>query len=533
MSDWKVTREQLQEMNYQLQKADELVVWLVTTRTAQESKLFPVLPYMTMSYLDAYHRYPDLIREAYQYITPEQAGDRIREQTCKLSKLTLWCAYNFYLYGRLLLLNSGLIRPQDNLEDLWLMTDWYKRVSLSYHRQNPHITIREADGIAEELPERTLQVLEADAIAVSPESELQTAIKRFVPVLSQYTFLAHCECRIGLSNSGPYSLGGDGRLTMVTKDWLDLAENDFPWLDGVTEEIPYNNLTMSVVLKDVKSEVVDWASLYTTPEYFMDNVIGVGLYTSDFLSEGYIPVGMDNEKALTDTLNDLSDRVDRATRRLYRRIASMNWDQMVDAGNYVYAHSAADFMHMAGTYRQSDWEYVDERTERFRMLFNEEFSRSDYMEYWVGLTGRQQVRNEYHIHSITKGSGTNSPLIPYSVLNDHDYTRRVNPKGLGAVQGKTSLPPKTAKYTTTRGKLTQDEMNARARDFKPRTLQEPWVNYDDTWVQHHWDTEEAGQLYRWTQEKSRLLKARGAGLLRKDIDAIRKAAGEPTWSEFL
>jgi hypothetical protein len=155
------------------------------------------------------------------------------------------------------------------------------------------------------------------------------------------------------------------------------------------------------------------------------------------------------------------------------------------------------------------------------------------MEYWVGLTGRQQVRNEYHIHSITKGSGTNSPLIPYSVLNDHDYTRRVNPKGLGAVQGKTSLPPKTAKYTTTRGKLTQDEMNARARDFKPRTLQEPWVNYDDTWVQHHWDTEEAGQLYRWTQEKSRLLKARGAGLLRKDIDAIRKAAGEPTWSEFL
>jgi len=51
-------------------------------------------------------------------------------------------------------------------------------------------------------------------------------------------------------------------------------------------------------------------------------------------------------------------------------------------------------------------------------------------------------------------------------------------------------------------------------------------------VQHHWDTEEAGRLYRWTQENSRLLKDRGAGLLRKDIEAIRQAAGEPTWTEF-
>src|SRR4029078_2853644 len=141
-------------MNTLLQKCDELVVWLVTTPTGQESKLFPVLPYMTMSYLDAYYRYPDLLREGDQFITPEQVGDRMREKTCKLSKLTLWCMYNFYLYGRLLLLNSGLIRAQDNLEDLWLMTDWYKRISLSYHRQNPHLTIREADGIAEELSEK-------------------------------------------------------------------------------------------------------------------------------------------------------------------------------------------------------------------------------------------------------------------------------------------------------------------------------------------------------------------------------------------
>ena len=32
---------------------------------------------------------------------------------------------------------------------------------------------------------------------------------KLVAQLSQYAFLAHCECRIGLHNSGPYNFGND------------------------------------------------------------------------------------------------------------------------------------------------------------------------------------------------------------------------------------------------------------------------------------------------------------------------------------
>ena len=60
--------------------------------------------------------------------------------------------------------------------------------------------------------------------------------------------------------------------------------------------------------------------------------------------------------------------------------------------------------------------------------------------------------------------------IPYSVLADDEWTstRRADPR-----RGSTSLPAKTAPYTTTRGKLSQDECNdgAPAR-FTPSTLRD-------------------------------------------------------------
>jgi hypothetical protein len=38
-------------------------------------------------------------------------------------------------------------------------------------------------------------------------------------------------------------------------------------------------------------------------------------------------------------------------------------------------------------------------------------------------------------------------------------------------------------------------------------------------------------MYRYTQERSRLLNDQGSGLVRADIERIRREAGEPTWAE--
>ena len=115
---------------------------------------------------------------------------------------------------------------------------------------------------------------------------------------AQYGFLVSCESRISLLNTGPYKIA-DG-VEMIVRDFMDLAEGDFPWLDDVAADIPYNNLTVPMLVKDCHFYLVDdWGSFESEPEFRAENIIGVGLYTSDPLTDGHIPVGMDNRETLT------------------------------------------------------------------------------------------------------------------------------------------------------------------------------------------------------------------------------------------
>ena len=71
------------------------------------------------------------------------------------------------------------------------------------------------------------------------------------------------------------------------RDFVDLAEGDYPWLDGIASGVTHNNLTIPVILKDTHFNIVDdWGSFEAEPSYDHENVVAVGLYTSDFLSDG-------------------------------------------------------------------------------------------------------------------------------------------------------------------------------------------------------------------------------------------------------
>ena len=85
--------------------------------------------------------------------------------------------------------------------------------------------------------------------------------------------------------------------------------------------------------------------------------------------------------------------------------------------------------------------------------------------------------------------------------------------------GSTALAPKTALWTTTRGKLGIDEINTLARDHRPKIMDAPYRFLDDEWVKTHHRDERANELYRLTQAGSRTLEGRGAGLRRSDLPA--------------
>ncbi len=64
-----------------------------------------------------------------------------------------------------------------------------------------------------------------------------------------------------------------------------------------------------------------------------------------------------------------------ANNKLWRRIAGWTRDQMMDAGALTYFSIIKDLAHVAGVYDVNDWMMIDERAERFRPLFNDEYSR--------------------------------------------------------------------------------------------------------------------------------------------------------------
>lgn len=539
---WHITESQLNELNTLLQRTDDQMVYNMVTRTAQESKLFPIMPYIDLCMFDAYYRFPDIIREVSEHLSPEEFGHRSREGCTRLSKLTAWGILNFYLNGRALLIRYGLLRPQDNLEDLWTLVDWWLRFKRSYERNNAHVWTLDAGDVAPEHSERVLQVFEADAFACDRDERLRDAVARFIATGTQYSFLGHCESRVGLHNSGPYRLGDD--VLMHTRDFMNLSECGFSWLDDVAADVPYNNLTLVVITKRVAMEITDIASVYTDPESYQDRIVGVGLYTADHLSDRYEPVGMTSAGDLTSTLEDLSDVMTEATRGLYKRFAEMSFRQMTDAGMYTYVQAANPLAMMAGTYRQDDWEFVDERTERFRALFNEEYALDAYVDTFAQPQGYQAAQTDYYLHPIlyeiwrksgddrgpAPDAGRNAFLVPLHVVNDDDYPRRVNPNGLADCQGDSSLPPKGKGFATSQGYLSEDELNAAAREFSSPLFEDPWVHLDDQWVKYHWQSDEADALYRYVQHNSRLLAGAGAGITRDDIDRRREDVGERPWT---
>jgi hypothetical protein len=245
--------------------------------------------------------------------------------------------------------------------------------------------------------------------------------------------------------------------------------------------------------------------------------VGVGLYTSDCLSESYQPVGMGSREELTATFNDLAARAKEATARLWKRIAGWTRDQMMDAGAITYFAICKDIAHVAGCYDAEDWILVDERAERLRPLLNDEYANMSLWEILGPLTHPCQRTHDYALMQHANLPANTYSLIPYSILDNGDCTATCG----DLAPGLTYLPPKEDRYRTTQGVLTLAEYNRRVQAFTPR-INSPRFRYKcEAWLKYHHETPEAQELYRIEQETSRHLRDRGAGLCRADIEKLR------------
>ena len=143
-------------------------------------QLFP-LAYMLLSFFNAYYRYPTLLRKIEGRMSAEECGDRARGMGAKTTLLNMgWCMPGYYINGRELLINMGLVRPEDAIEDLIYVIDFWRRFQLAYHRNDGHVMTREFGHRSQIQPERQLQIFEADALPVVAGDPLHAAAIKFM-----------------------------------------------------------------------------------------------------------------------------------------------------------------------------------------------------------------------------------------------------------------------------------------------------------------------------------------------------------------
>jgi hypothetical protein len=478
----------LLEANNFVQKWADSFFFQCTTRTVQESKLFPVNPYITMSYYNAWYRYPELLRKVDAAMPAEEIGDRARQVGTYVNTISMGVGPQFYLGGRQWHIDMGLLKPTDCIEDALDVIDFSRRLNMAYHRSENHIMPSDGNHKDQIHSARQTQFFEDGVIGVTPGDKLHTAFTHFMAAISAYGFLSHCECRLSFCNHGPYRTK-DGNQ-MLVRDAVDLSECDYPWMDGVSSGIEFNNLTIPVIMKDTDFYMVDdWGSFEAKPSYDNQNLVAIGLYTSDWLSDGYIPVHMGSASELADYFDDQREKMEEATAEMWKMMAGWTREQMIDAGLLVYFGILKDVAHFAGVYDQDDWFQVDEQTQLFRPLMNDEYGNSAIAEL-VGLVSlSSQDRGPHRMERYSRENTEMWTSIPYSILDDDNWTPGVGPIGPGS----SSLPPKTAKWTTTQGKLTQDECNAAAKAF--RSAKFDLRNYDDdVWVKNNPDAEQTAAL---------------------------------------
>lgn len=496
---------ELLEANNLMHTVGDEFYWLCVTRTVQGSKLFPVSAYILFSYLNAFYRWPSLLRKIETRMKAEEIADRARNMGIKIQNSMMGsCLPAFYLLGREWLITMGLLRPQDALDDVLYVLGFWKRYQLAWHRNDGHLTNSDFGHRAQILPDRRLEVFKADLFPCAPGEALHSAAHAFMATASQYGFLVSCESRISLTNSGPYRI--DDQHEMLVRDFMDLGENSLPWLDGVAADVPHNNYTVVMSVKDCHFHLVDdWGSFESTPEFTADKLAGIGLYTSDPLSDGFEPLGMGSAEELTRTLNELTVTMKEATNRLWMRMAGWTRDQLLDAGALVYFAIIKDLAHVAGVFEVEDWLEIDPRAERFRPLLNDEFGNAALGELVGSLTMPSQQTSPFGMMRHNDGPRQAFTPLPLSVLSGEDYVPSIGP----IQRGRSNLEPKRDCYRTSRGRLTLAEYNNLAQQNVPAECEERYRFLCETWVKYNAQSPLADELYKVAQRGSRTQANRG------------------------
>jgi hypothetical protein len=317
--------------------------------TEGESGLIPRQEYEALADVQYIHGYPelcDLITDAIGADGVVEIGAIARKEIgTKANALHAWCAGASFVTGR------GIVMALGH-GDRTYRSDAIRR-ALQFCRRlyrgiwgDEGAMFASMRGYKMPLLEGTswLERFRAEAIWFE-EPEQRQFYARFNATTQLLTFLLYFDSRLGLGDSGPYPTA-DGGFVIVRDHFLN--DPAFHWSD-VAEELPHA-ITQAMYFRpppEMKVVVNDLATTFTQPGNYLPYLSGMAVYARDKWDTPASGIRFVDEEEL----QRIAESAQKATMRLYRRIARMSRRDLIAAGTQTYVLDwALPWVRLAGVW---------------------------------------------------------------------------------------------------------------------------------------------------------------------------------------
>ncbi len=308
-------------------------------RTQLRSALFDVPRRSSLGWECLYLTAYPLLVELTSGVAPEDMGRRMRRLCSRPNGLTLSILICCYLAGRqqrLLDLGVGPEEPfpEDDLERLGFVVDFWRRVSRAY-RTDGKLLPEEGGGTQPILDEEGIARLRSLLQEVDPSE--QRRVRRLAATLELYAFLLHGEQRDGLFAHGPYE--GDSGDVIVVREFTDLRNTYLPWARTRTSNL-YSNIAWVLALRDVRVRFDLFGGMHIDPPEYGDRVRASALVTVSERGE-VRPIP-------SEEIEEIQRRAAEAYGELYREALGWSPRFKIEYGLYLFANHMKTFFDVAG-----------------------------------------------------------------------------------------------------------------------------------------------------------------------------------------
>jgi hypothetical protein len=312
-------------------------LWELIAKRATEgaSGLIPRQEYETISFVQAWAKFPRLMRE----LTKELGVDGLiklgatpqHEFSTQVNITRHFGTPMCTLVGRGISVNLGLEKATDRREDVETAVQFCRRLQHGVWGGGSGFVSGRGFSAACLKPGLVSQLLTDETRLDDPDQ--RSAFKKFNAATELFGFLMHYDCRAGLCDSGPYPVPGDERGFMIVRDH-QLHEPAFPW-GHMGKGLPWS-VTQAMVFRPterVEVKINDISTTFTTPADYHKHLSGVAVYARDTWDT---PMS-DVRRLDFDELTAITDRVKAATLDLYKDIAAKDREQKIRDGILVYS----------------------------------------------------------------------------------------------------------------------------------------------------------------------------------------------------